>query len=255
MDDLRRRPGPDLFDQDDVEWASPAPEPEDVVVDGRPAWQLVVEVTLNKLAGPGGSGDALDVVVDRQSGFPLRITETLDGAFLHEVHLTDLVVDAPVDPATFTLELPPDVEVFRQDAGFDPVALDELATRVDYAPVLPSTLPAGFELTDVSVADEALPTGTEGANPPSLDVISVAYRRGLDRVVVTTRARGPYDLASPGGTGPVAAWDDPLASGEGFVDQPEVFEVDAGALAGARGEVVISPRGIPHTLGPSERSW
>lgn len=218
----------------------------EVTVDGREAWRLVAEVTPNKLAGPGGSGDELEVVVDRQTGFPLLVTETLEGAFLREVRLSNLVVDAPVEQGTFDLELPSDAEVFRQDAGFRRVALDEVGGVVGYQPVLPSDLPGGFELAVVTVASEGPPTGTEAANPPSRDVVSVAYRRGFDRIVVTTRATGPYELASPDGAGSVAGWDDPLASGEGFVDEPERFTVAGGALAGARAEVVISPRGIPH---------
>ncbi len=218
----------------------------EVTFDGRAAWHLVAEVTPNKLAGPGGSGDSLDVVVDRQTGFPLRITETLDGSFLHEVRLSGLVVDEPVDPSAFELDLPAGASPFRQDVGFRRVALEEVAATVGYQPLLPAAVPAGFELAEVTVAEEAQPTGSEAANPPSEDVVSVAYRRGFDRIVVTTRAAGPYRLASPDGTGTLAGWDDPLASGEGFLDEAEPFTVATGALAGAEAELVISPRGTPH---------
>ena len=79
----------------------------EAVEQGRGAWRLVVPVVPNKLAGPGGSGNQLEVLVDRQSGFPLRATETLDGRFLREVRLSDLVAGEPVDPSTFTLDFPP----------------------------------------------------------------------------------------------------------------------------------------------------
>jgi hypothetical protein len=74
----------------------------------------------------------------------------------------------------------------------------------------------------------------------------VAYRRGFDRIVVTTRSTGPYELAPSDGTGSVAGWDDPLASGEGFFDEADRFTVATGALAGAQAELVVSPRGTPH---------
>ncbi len=223
---------------------------DEVVEQDRPAWRLVAPVEPNKLAGPGGSGDQLEVVVDRESGFPLRITETLAGRFLHEVRLSNLVVNGPVEQGSFVLDLPAGAQVFRQDAGFRGVTLGQLASTVGYAPVLPApaSLPPGYELAEVTVAARAQPTGTEGANPPSRNVVSVAYRRGFDRIVVTTRVTGTARRCSTTvpGSGATACWADPLASGEGFVDQPQRFSVAGGALAGAQAELVISPRGVPH---------
>ncbi len=79
-------------------------------------------------------------------------------------------------------------------------------------------------------------------------MVSVAYRRGFDRIVVTTRSTGTARRCSitlPG-SDPSACWADPVASGEGLVDQPQRFTVAAGALAGAQAELVISARGVPH---------
>jgi hypothetical protein len=222
----------------------------EVTEGGRPAWRLVAPVTPNKLAGPGGSGDRLEVVVDRETGFPLRITETLAGRFLHEVRLSNLVVDATVDPATFTLDPPAGVQVFRQDVGFRAVPLADVRAAVGYQPVLPAAgaLPPGYQLAEVTVATQAQPTGSEGANPPSRNIVSVAYRRGFDRIVVTTRSTGTARRCSitVPGSDPTACWADPLASGEGFADQPERFTVGGGSLAGAQAELVLSPRGVPH---------
>ena len=222
----------------------------DVTEEGRPAWRLLTPVTPNKLAGPGASGDQLEVLVDRETGFPLRVTESLAGRFLHEVRLSNLVVDGPVDPASFTIDFPAGVTPFRQDVGFRAVPLSQVRAAVGYQPVLPAPagLPAGYQLAEVTVATNAQPTGTEGANPQSRNVVSVAYRRGFDRIVVTTRATGTArrcSITRPG-SDPSACWADPLASGEGFVDQPERFTVAAGALAGAQAEVILSPRGVPH---------
>ena len=222
----------------------------EVTEQGRPAWRLVTPVTPNKLAGPGASGDQLEVVVDRATGFPLRVTESLAGRFLHEVRLSNLVVDGPVDPASFTVDFPAGVTPFRQDVGFRAVPLSQVRAAVGYQPMLPApaSLPPGYELAEVTVATTAQPTGTEGGNPQSRNVVSVAYRRGFDRIVVTTRSPGAARRCSitlPG-SDPSACWADPLASGEGFVDQPERFTVGAGALTGAQAELVLSPRGIPH---------
>ena len=233
------------------------PPVDEVVEQGRPAWRLVAPVEPNKLAGPGASGDALEVLVDRESGFPLRITETLAGRFLHEVRLSNLTVNGPVEAGSFVLDLPPGAQPFRQDVGFRSVALGQVASAVGYPPVLPApaSLPPGYQLAEVTVAARALPTGTEGANPPSRNVVSVAYRRGFDRIVVTTRSTGPARRCSVTlpGSDATACWADPLASGEGLVDQPQRFAVTAGALTGAQAELVISPRGVPHVWTMDDR--
>lgn len=222
----------------------------EVTEQGRPAWRLVTPVTPNKLAGPGASGDQLEVVVDRETGFPLRVTESLAGAFLHEIRLSNLVVDGPVDPASFTIDFPAGVTPFRQDVGFRAVPLSGVRAVVGYQPLLPApaSLPPGYQLAEVTVATTAQPTGTEGANPQSRNVVSVAYRRGFDRIVVTTRSTGSARRCSitVPGSDPSACWADPLASGEGFRDEPVRFTVGAGALAGAQAELVLSPRGVPH---------
>jgi len=222
----------------------------EVIEQDRPAWRLSTAVTPNKLAGPGGSGDRLDVVVDRETGFPLRVTETLAGRFLTEVRLSNLVVDGAVDPASFTIDIPAGLTPFRQDVGFRSVGLPQVQAAVGYRPVLPAaeSLPPGYQLAEVTVATQAQATGAEGANPQSRNVVSVAYRRGFDRIVVTTRSTGTARRCSTTlpGSDSTTCWADPLASGEGFVDQPERFTVGAGALAGAQAELVLSPRGVPH---------
>ncbi len=218
----------------------------DTIEQGRDAWLLVTPVQVNKLAGPGGSGDQLEVVVDRQSGFPLRITESLEGRFLHEIRLSGLVADEPVDPDTFVLDFPPGVDVFTQDFGFDRVTLDEAASVAGYRPVLPTNLPAGFELAEITAAPEGGGTGAEGMNPLAAGVVSVAYRRGFDRIVVSTRLRDDPSCAELSQPIVVDCWSDPVASGEGILDEPERYVVGAGALAGADAALVISPRGVPH---------
>lgn len=110
-------------------------------------------------------------------------------------------------------------------------------------------------MAEVTVAARAQSTGTEGANPPSRDVVSVAYRRGFDLIVVTTRAAGSAEVCSTvlPGSDPSPCWADPLASGEGIRDEPQPFTVSSGALAGSRAELVLSPRGIPHVWAIGDR--
>jgi hypothetical protein len=76
-------------------------------------------------------------------------------------------------------------------------------------------------------------------------VVSLSYRRGLDQFLVTTRlAQVPSEGESA--PSPAQLWGDPLATGEGYVDEREQLTIDRGALAGQQAELVVVPRGIPH---------
>jgi hypothetical protein len=224
--------------------AAEDPRVREVTYEGRPAWRLDVEATPNAIV-PDFSGDAFEITVDRGTGIPVRVVETKGAAFLREIRLERLVVDAELGPDTFVLEFPPGAEVTRSDAGFRRVELAEVEAAVGYAPLVPGDVPEGYELVEVAVARAAAPTGTEAGNPESRMVVSLSYRRGLDQFLVTTRlARVP---SQDGSELPLEQrWGDPLATGEGFVDEPELVTLRAGALAGIDAELLIAPRAIPH---------
>jgi hypothetical protein len=191
-------------------------------------WRLDVDVEPNRIV-PELSGDHLAITVDRLTGLPTHVVESRRGKVLHDLRIGDLVVDAQLPADTFRLAFPPDAEVMRSDDGFRRVALGDVARAVGYRPLVPTRVPAGFELATVAVADEAAPTGKEGANPPSRRVVSLEYRRGLDVLLITTRLRGD------------GRWDDPLATGEGFVDRPAPV-----TIGGTTWQELIAPRAIPH---------
>ena len=71
-------------------------------------------------------------------------------------------------------------------------------------------------------------------NPVAPDVVSMVYRRGFDRIVLTTRVATDGD------------WSDPLATGEGFVDRPERIRLQRGALSGVEANLLIVPLALPH---------
>jgi hypothetical protein len=213
--------------------ASGDPRVEEIAYEGRAAWRVDVDTVPNAVV-PAFSGDRLEITVDRQSGIPVRVVESKAGGVLRELRIEQLAVDEPVETDAFTLSFPPGAEVLRSDEGFRRVSLAEVGGIVGYAPLVPSRLPDGYELAEVGVATEAGPTGTEAGNPPSRMVVSLAYRRGLDRFLVTTRLAGTEQ------------WSDPLATGEGFVDRPEAVDFASGALEGAEAKLVLAPRGIPH---------
>lgn len=203
--------------------------------EGRLAWRLRIPVAPNAIDG-AYSADRLDLTIDQRTGMPVRVVATHGGRFLGELRVERLAVNSPVSARELRVAFPAGTEIYREDLGFRRVSLAQARTEVGYDPLVPRSLPKGFELADVTVANQARATGSEGANPPSVDVVSLSYRRGLDQFVVTTRRVG----ADP------SAWSDPLATGEGFVDRPRRFAVRAGALRGTSAELLVVPQGIPH---------
>ncbi|MGH3016624.1 MAG: hypothetical protein ACRDNN_16890, partial [Gaiellaceae bacterium] len=161
------------------------------------------------------------------------------GRPLDDLRIEKLVVDDPLPRETFALSFPEGIEVTRSDEGFQRVALGDVAGAVGYAPLVPAWVPEGFELAEVAVAPgPGFPTGAEAGNPPSTDVVSLSYRRGLDQILVTTRLRHVPDWPD--------AWSDPLATGEGYVDEPERVTLSRGALSDVEANVLIVPLNVPH---------
>ena len=202
--------------------------------EGRPAWTLSAPVDPNRIAGLGA--DRVEVTVDQATGLPVKVVESAGGTTVREITLTDVEVDPDLAAYDFALDFPEGVDVFEDDAGFRTVDAGTVAATVGYEPVLPAWLPEGFELAELTVATSARSTGTEGGNPLSEGVVSAAYRRGFDAIVVSTRLVGSNR----------GAWSDPLALGEGFVEQPEILSITGGVFAGHEAEVLMDPRGVTH---------
>jgi len=179
---------------------------------GRAVYTLEATIPVNKL---GFSGDHLTITIDRVSGFPLSVEETLKGKLVRGFALTDLRLDAKA--VSYEPKIP--AGAARVDNGFKPGKPD-----------LTVKLPAGFEQAETRTAETAQPTGNEGLNPPSRDVTSTAYRRGLDTVIVSTRATDGQQ------------WADPVAPGEGNQVTEERVKLPSGETA----RLVLDPRVEPH---------
>jgi hypothetical protein len=212
--------------------------------DGRPAWHLVVPVT-----GESGTIGELDITVDQQTGFPLRVVEivvlwgTGNKVVSRELRLSNLVVDSPLPPETFVPAYPPGTPVVSAfDRGYRRVQAGEVAATVGYVPLVPRQLPAGFEPAEVAVATAGAPTAS--GNPPSRNVVTMAWQRGFDRVVVTTRETGPDRTR----------WKDPFASPDVRAGgETEPITISTGAAAGGAGEFRRPVAGGPHAWVVTDR--
>jgi outer membrane lipoprotein-sorting protein len=218
-------------------------EVQEIGYEGREAWALETELPVPDYAEDYEFWpNHLEVVVDKETGFPVRALASRDSKMIYEARTEDLEVDGNVPPDAFTLEFPPGVEVSRSDAGFARVSLDEVAAIVGYDPLVPRFVPEGYELAEVTVARRAGATGAFEGNPATTKAVSLSYRRGLDHLIVTTRLAGDD----------AAAWRDPFATGEGAAREPERVAFASGVLAGHEGELVIDPLVPPHVWALTE---
>ncbi|MGH9226000.1 MAG: hypothetical protein ACRD2W_19930 [Acidimicrobiales bacterium] len=216
---------------------------EESSYDGRAAWRLVVPASV------GNRADELDVTVDQQTGFPLRVIEKtgLPGGaerfVSRDLRLSKLVVDGPLTPDTFVPPYPPGAPAVRPvDRGYQRVQQRDVAAAVGYAPLVPQRVPSGFELAEVAVATAGAPTAT--GNPPSRNVVAMAWQRGFDRVVVTTRETGPDR----------SRWKDPFAAEDPrTTGVPEPITVATGAVAGGVGEFSLPTESGPHAWVATDR--
>ncbi len=202
-------------------------------IGGRPAWALRTRTPVNKL---GYTGDRLEIAVDRATGLALFAQETFRGRLVRDLRVSNLRVDRRFTRRSFAPRRPSGRETTVIDGGFRTRTLRQSAGRAGYAPLVPRTLPDGFRRAQTRFAERTQPTGTEGLNPPSRGVVSTAYRRGFDRVLVTTRRRLGSDRR----------WSDPISAGEGFRVSEARIRLARGALAGQTARLVIDPRAIPH---------
>jgi hypothetical protein len=211
--------------------------------DGRRGWHVVVP-----LSSGGRTVAELNVTVDRETGVPLYLAETDIGTngervLVREVRVSNLRVDAAVNDETFSPPFPAGTPAPTSvDRGYRRVQHREVAAAVGYEPLLPQSVPNGFKLAEIAVARDGAPTASH--NPPSRNVVSMAWQRGFERFVVTTRETGPDR----------DRWIDPfltLNARSGGAVEP--VTITSGAAAGGRGEVVVVPRDVPHAWVVTDR--
>lgn len=213
-----------------------AAEAEETTYEGRPAWRLAIDVTLSAKAPPT-VGDHLDIVVDRASGLALSLRETRNGTLVEERRLQHLEEFGPVTEGQFAPAFPDAAVVDRSDQGFRRVGWEELGATVDYEPLRPGWLPEGTRLLHLAVAREAPPTGPDGTNPASQDVVAVTYGEGPHRVVVTTRRAGDQP----------SRWADPFGGVPGYPGaEADEITIDGGYFHGATAKVVVGPHSVPY---------
>lgn len=213
--------------------AADDPRLSEVTYDGRPAWQLDVATSLDLF---GFGADHWTVTVDKATSFPVRLHGTYRGQDIDDIAVHDLVIDPSLSAADLTVAIPSGAAVERTDEGYRRVPLEGVAAVVGYEPIVPSTLPAGFELTTVTVNKDAGPGGPEGMNANNRNVVELTYRRGLQAIVVTTRA------SANGGQ----EWNDPYAYEGEPPHKKDLVKLSTGRFSGLTADVVATSTSTPH---------
>jgi hypothetical protein len=203
--------------------ASPDADVEEVDYAGRAAWQLRTPT--------GNPGEERVITVDKGTGIPVRDARLRNGRPAGEWRIEQLQVDNDPAGMSFTLQRKPDQQPTAYDMGFRRASPDEIAGMVGYDVSVPSWVPDGYELDETAFARSSRPTGDEQhQNPPSRNVVSLRYRRGLDELVITTRATGPDP----------SRWGDPVVGSSVRAAPPK--RIDFGSPAW----LVVDPNSVPH---------
>lgn len=199
---------------------------EEVVHRGRPAWRLELPVNPeHDLAA-----DRQEIVVDRQTGFPVLVTETRRGRLVRRTSVTEIRVNQAAFTDLFA-PVPPG-DAWRQP--YERVPLEAAPARLGYRPFLPGSVPEKYRRRQVSVAKEA--QANSSSNPLHRDLFQAAYRRGLDSFVVSVWRTGPDR----------SFWSDPVRSSSQGERGVTRVRLEGGAFDGVRAEVQVGTGSAPH---------
>jgi hypothetical protein len=207
---------------------------EGTVLDGRPAWTVVTSEGAG-VASPAGSAQGIDwpvytVTVDKKTWLPIRFQEVTAGTLTAELRVRNVLVNKPLPEQVFTLRPPKGLPTRHADRGFRRVALDQVRTFPAVTPLVPGSLPTGYELAHVAIAPRAL---TANHLFRTVHVFAVQYTHGFDALTVTTRK--VVDATFLAEDDPVDAYD-PMMSD---LVRTETM-ISSGAFAGTRAWIVVA---------------
>jgi hypothetical protein len=167
--------------------AAGAFELEETVVDGRPTWTM----TCSQIAPVLPSGSTEDegfptykVTTDAQTWLPVRFQQVEQGIVTIDVRYRNVRVNEPLPKDAFTLRSPRGLSTRYADRGFRRVALDEPRALTAVAPLVPGSVPSGYDLAYVAIAPRAL---TANHLFRAVHVFALHYTHGFDALTVSTR--------------------------------------------------------------------
>ena len=207
---------------------------EGTVLDGRPAWTVVTSEGAG-VASPAGSTQGIDwpvyrVTVDKKTWLPIRFQEVTAGTLTAELRVRNVRVNEPLPEDAFTLRQPKGTGTRHKDGGFRRVALDDELAFATVTPLVPGSLPSGYELAYVAIAPRAQ---TVNHLFKAVRVFALQYTHGFDALTVTTRKLVGANFS---------AEDDPVDAYDPMMSDLVRTEtrITSGAFAGTRAWIVVA---------------
>jgi hypothetical protein len=166
----------------------------DVIYNGRPAWQAVIPGpptawptdSTEPSASPINVPPEAVVVVDRKTGLLVHVARWESGGARTVVEMSHLEIDAPLAADAFAPAMPAGTHVLETDDGMRFLSLDQARNFVGFTVPTPTQVPDGFRLGEVIVHHP--PAGTGGDQLASPYWVDQEWRRGLDSFSVQALA-------------------------------------------------------------------
>ncbi len=220
--------------------ASPGTPARSRIRHGRKVWMVDVRLPTSS----DSPFDGMQVIVDQRRGLPVEVDRSVKGAVVERKQFSDVRQTSSVPQDTFRFAFPTGISAAQFDNGFQRTRLPAAGSLVGYAAVTPQWLPRGFELSTLAVlpgSPQGLSATAGGDNPPDRDVLSLAYRNGVDRLTLTLRR-----VSSPSDS-----WKDPFVGAPGTISRVQRVRLEGGRFLGATVEQVTAPGAAPHLWGRS----
>jgi hypothetical protein len=207
-------------------------------VAGRPVWHYDGPTAVDRLGGEGTPDHAV-ADVDQASGVLLTLTRGAGATVETRFAASDITTADRIDRSRYRLDPPAGAKTQTFPIGFVARTLDEAAAGLPYDLLVPSQVPAGFVLESVAVdRDVPAPTGPEGMNPPTTQVVAMTWRRGASQFAVTLRPKGDQQ------------WDDPFGA-EGVAIDAQPVRLELSGRPPLEGQVAVDAPIRPHLWGIS----
>ena len=177
--------------------------------------------------GVNGATERWSIIVRRSDNLPVQVDRRSGTRLVRRIRFSDWKTSSSVAGDTFEQPLPDGIAATKRSHGF-------ITTNLDAVPLLgrgqaatPAWLPAGYELTTITVRSEAPndePSTAEGTNPQDVAVLSLGFQRGPERLTITTRSAGPD----------ATKWNDPFVAGPSPTSGPERGALETQRLGSGR---------------------
>lgn len=212
------------------------PKVKKVSYEGRQAWKVEFKLPASPFA-PNQSIDRTVVIIDQETGLPVKMQSFSDDGLEREVLLRDVIVDSPVTEQDFMAVFPRGAKVQQHDGGFRASNESDAPRVLSYEPLLPRQLPDGYRLASLTVNPllEGATNEVGNKGPGYKNLLVATYRRGLDVIRVFNYSEEVADSEHSEDEGPRPT-------------PPNYFEIAKGGLAGARAEIRFE-------LGISPSAW